>query len=52
MTSMSWVSLNPFEFRAGLKLDRGQNERMLAACLNPFEFRAGLKQVFGTTKGL
>ena len=37
------MCLNPFEFRAGLKLEKaaakpGQNG------LNPFEFRAGLKR--------
>ena len=39
-TSTRW-SLNPFEFRAGLKQEivglSGNH------CLNPFEFRAGLK---------
>ena len=36
------ISLNPFEFRAGLKPDNAMSEQLLAG-LNPFEFRAGLK---------
>ena len=37
------AGLNPFEFRAGLKLWlRGLTPRK---CLNPFEFRAGLKPI-------
>ena len=40
---MTWVRcLNPFEFRAGLKLLREANA-IADQRLNPFEFRAGLK---------
>ena len=38
---MGLLSLNPFEFRAGLKL--WFEEKTGSWCLNPFEFRAGLK---------
>ena len=36
-------SLNPFEFRAGLK-PKGQAMFDVYMSLNPFEFRAGLKR--------
>ena len=39
-------SLNPFEFRAGLKLLPPSSQRPLMR-LNPFEFRAGLKLKMG-----
>ena len=40
------VSLNPFEFRAGLKL-AARGAAQAAPGLNPFEFRAGLKLLVG-----
>ncbi len=36
------IGLNPFEFRAGLKL-HNFSVMLRVKCLNPFEFRAGLK---------
>ena len=38
------TSLNPFEFRAGLKLDSTTVDVFGPLSLNPFEFRAGLKR--------
>ena len=38
---MILLSLNPFEFRAGIYLQR-QRQLNLLLSLNPFEFRAGI----------
>ena len=45
------MSLNPFEFRAGLKPYGGEANYSWVS-LNPFEFRAGLKHIYVGAYGI